>query len=187
VEVEIPGYWAVHQTIRDAFPYDDDLAELRYLELGVGTGNLTRTILVGHANIRVDAFDISAEMLRLAPRKLSAFGDRVDFFHEDVYEATFPRTYHVASIFLCENQGRMFAPDFLARVHTSLVPDGLFICCTSNEAKGRFGRKLAPQIGFQAATVWRKPPFAVYSLSKRMLRDTGGQEVSVPHKTRIAR
>lgn len=186
VELDIPGYWAVHQAIRGAFPYDDDLAELRYLELGVGTGNLTRTILTDHANITVDAFDVSAEMLRLARRKLSGFSDHVRFYHEDVYEATFARTYHVASIFLCENQGRMFAPDFLARVNMSLVPGGLFICCTSNEPRGGFTEELVSQSGFQATTVCRIPPFAVYGLSKRILRETKGKAVLVLHKTEVA-
>jgi SAM-dependent methyltransferase len=132
--LDIPCYSEIHEFFRTHCPYDDELPQVRYLELGVGTGNLTDVILNGHDNVVVDAYDRSFTMLEIASRKLARFGSRVRLCHSDVFAAHFPQGYDAATLFLCEEQSRILSHEFLARIAFCLKPRGCFVFCSCNRA-----------------------------------------------------
>ncbi len=58
-------------------PFQSD-ATLSFLELGVGTGFLTRDILEAYSFARIDGVDGAVSMLQLAKSRLGPLADRVD-------------------------------------------------------------------------------------------------------------
>jgi SAM-dependent methyltransferase len=158
IEREIPCYHELHRVIRDVFPYDDTIQELRYLELGIGTGNLTKYIIEAHANIRVDGYDISHQMLEIAHSKLQNYS-----------EVSFSNNYHVASIFLCEDQERIFTKDFLSRIYHSLLSKGVFIvCCSAKipEDSIEYPKTFLNTRLWAVRVLWENSPFMLYEFRK---------------------
>lgn len=129
VENEIPSYREIHRLIVEWFPYDDSLQTFHYLELGVGTGNLTSSILEGHPNIEVDAYDISEVMLRQARKKLSRFSNVIRFHNNDVFHTQFVRRYNAITLFLCEPAENAAIPAFFEQLANCLWDGASLLVC----------------------------------------------------------
>jgi SAM-dependent methyltransferase len=170
IEREIPCYHEMHRVIRDVFPYDNCIEELRYLELGIGTGNLTKYIIEAYTNIRVDGYDISPQMLEIARSKLQNYSGRVRLHCADVFEVEFSNNYHVATIFLCEDQERIFTEDFLNQIYHSLVSNGVFIICCgghfTDAPLSEFSWRRKKTDRWTVNNVWEKKPFGIFMLHK---------------------
>lgn len=65
------------------FPYEKD-EDIRVLELGSGTGNLTEKILQSFSRANVICMDGSSEMLNAAKSRLQNYGARVTFFQKNL-------------------------------------------------------------------------------------------------------
>lgn len=170
IEHQIPCYREMHKVIRDSFPYDDELSELHYLELGIGTGNLTQNIIEGHPNIFVDGYDISPRMLEIACDKMQDCQGRIHFHCEDVFDAEFAGSYHAASIFLCENQEYIFDEDFLEKINCALIPKGVFIiCCDARIADEttKVNNRILRTNSWEVKVLWKNKPFIIYQFRKK--------------------
>ncbi|WP_458206448.1 class I SAM-dependent methyltransferase [Haladaptatus sp. NG-SE-30] len=76
IEAIVPRYDELHDAILNA-PPQERTDEIRVLELGAGTGELTAKLLTRFPESTVLVVDHSETMLTEAERKLETFGDRV--------------------------------------------------------------------------------------------------------------
>jgi len=72
----MPGYLDLHRTLVAGIPFVATRS-FRLLELGVGTGTLTRMVLEEFPHAEVTGVDLSPRMIAEARRKLHAHRDRV--------------------------------------------------------------------------------------------------------------
>ena len=75
IEAIVPRYDELHDAILNAPPHERG-SEIRVLELGAGTGELTAKLLTRFPKSSVLVVDHSEQMLEQAERKLETFGDR---------------------------------------------------------------------------------------------------------------
>jgi len=93
-----------------------DLDSPKILEIGCGEGDSTKYILDYNKNARIDALDISQEMLDSAKEYLGDTGERVDFICSDVSDhlKNSSQTYNIVTFswvlhnFTRENQKKVF-------------------------------------------------------------------------------
>lgn len=91
IEAIVPRYDELHDAILNS-PPQDRTDEIRVLELGAGTGELTTKLLTRFPESTVLAVDHSEGMLAEAERKLETFGNRAD-----IVQGTFPDDYPTAT------------------------------------------------------------------------------------------
>lgn len=99
----------------------------KILELACGTGNLTQELLKRH--YRVDAFDLSNDMLVQAQQKLSKYKN-LRLFNMDMTSFKLSSTYDVA-LSICDSINYILNKDDLVKtfknVYNHLNPGGVFI------------------------------------------------------------
>ncbi|WP_276300427.1 class I SAM-dependent methyltransferase [Halorussus lipolyticus] len=129
IEAIVPRYDELHDAILNAPPHDRS-DEIRVLELGAGTGELTAKLLTRFPNSSVRVVDHSDQMLGQAEQKLDTFGDRATLetgaFPDDYPEETGEYDLVVSSLavhHLDEDQKQ----ELFDAVHESLAPGGWFI------------------------------------------------------------
>ncbi|MBI2082475.1 MAG: methyltransferase domain-containing protein [Deltaproteobacteria bacterium] len=64
--------------------------KLKFLDLGMGTGNLSKLILERYSNSQVTGIEVSSDMMDIARRKLRKFGKRIQCVHSDFTQMAFP-------------------------------------------------------------------------------------------------
>lgn len=103
----------------------------RVLELGAGTGTLTRLLLERFPEARMTALDGSAEMLEKAADKLRPYGSRAT-----LERATFERLLEegaggpfdlIVSSFALHHMRHEDMPRLLGRLHAALAPGGRLV------------------------------------------------------------
>jgi|CXWL01.1.fsa_nt_gi tRNA (cmo5U34)-methyltransferase len=106
-------------------------APRRILELGAGTGTLTRMLLEHFPEAQVTAVDGSAEMLEKAAEKLRPFGDRVKLeravFERILDEGPGGSYDLIVSSFALHHMSHEDMPRFFCRLHASLSPAGRLV------------------------------------------------------------
>jgi tRNA (cmo5U34)-methyltransferase len=104
----------------------------RFLDLGAGTGNLSRRLLERFPASHVTLMDFSENMLREARNVLSGFHGRHEVVNQDFLRASFPNsTYHavVSSFAIHHARGVGEYSDLYRRIRQCLEPKGVFSCC----------------------------------------------------------
>lgn len=103
----------------------------RILELGAGTGTLTRLLLERFPEAEVKAVDGSAEMLEKAAEKLRAFGGRVTLeraaFETLLHEGADDTYDLIVSSFALHHMRHQDVPRFFRRLRESLSPGGRLV------------------------------------------------------------
>jgi tRNA (cmo5U34)-methyltransferase len=103
----------------------------RILELGAGTGTLTRLLLERFPEASVTALDGSAEMLEKAADKLRPFAGRVSLeravFERVLEEGAGGPFDLIVSSFALHHMRHEDLPRFFARLHDSLAPSGRLV------------------------------------------------------------
>ncbi|MGA8541931.1 MAG: class I SAM-dependent methyltransferase [Thermoplasmata archaeon] len=121
----MPGYSDLHRTLIWGIPYVATRS-FSVLELGVGTGTLTASILAAFPHARLTGIDLSPRMIARAREKLRPYRDRVSLvagdlgaFQEGTYDVVLSALaiHHLADA----DKWRLFR-----RVHRSLTPGGYF-------------------------------------------------------------
>jgi SAM-dependent methyltransferase len=107
----------------------------KILELACGTGNLTEELL--KRGYKVDAFDLSNDMLIQAQQKLSKFKN-LKLFHMDMTDFKLSSTYDVA-ISICDSLNYILDVEDLKKafdnVYSHLNPGGIFIFDINSQYK----------------------------------------------------
>jgi tRNA (cmo5U34)-methyltransferase len=123
----VGGYSAMHAAILGMLP-DTSAQPGRILELGIGTGNLTRQILQRLPGSHLVAYDLSAHMLAQAREKLTPEIDRIEFIEADISRATFVGPFDIAvSAIAVHHVPPRLKPSLFARLYAALKPGGVLI------------------------------------------------------------
>jgi tRNA (cmo5U34)-methyltransferase len=102
------------------------------LDLGAGTGNLSRRILAAIPGSHSTLVDFSPNMLDGAPVVLADYQARYDTICADFFEASFPDRHFdavVSSFALHHARGDGEYLRLYRRIHGWLKPAGVFACC----------------------------------------------------------
>ncbi|NHN58046.1 MULTISPECIES: class I SAM-dependent methyltransferase [Halorussus] len=129
IEAIVPRYDELHDAVLNAPPHDRS-EEIRVLELGAGTGELTTKLLTRFPQSSVLAVDHSDQMLDEAERKLETFGDRAT-----LERGAFPDDYPtvegeydlVVSSLAVHHLDEDAKRELFDAVFASLAPGGWFI------------------------------------------------------------
>ncbi len=104
----------------------------RILDLGAGTGNLSRTVLEAFTTSQVTLVDFSENMLAEVPNVLAAFPGRYAMCQADFWQVEFPRGSFeavVSSFALHHGRGETVYQKLYKKVYSWLKPGGVFACC----------------------------------------------------------
>lgn len=102
------------------------------LDLGAGTGNLSRCILRVFKNSRVNLVDFSQNMLDEVPNVLAAFPGRYEVQRENFWEADFASGQFdaiVSSFALHHGRGEAVYQSLYRKINRWLKTPGVFVCC----------------------------------------------------------
>lgn len=127
----LPDSDSVHATLLDSLaPFVGDGG--RVLDLGAGTGRLTRLVLDRYPSCSVVAADYSQAMRSVASEALEQYGDRVELFDLDMFSSSWPSdfvNFDVVVSGFAIHHGRN-TDDYralYARISDALRSGGLFI------------------------------------------------------------
>ncbi|MBN1802262.1 MAG: class I SAM-dependent methyltransferase [Candidatus Lokiarchaeota archaeon] len=89
----IPYYEKMLNTTIKSIPFNPT-ENIRILDLGCGTGNLTRKVKLAFPNSKITCLDNSPQMVEQAREKLKEF-DEITFLIQDFNELSFQENYNV--------------------------------------------------------------------------------------------
>lgn len=103
-----------------------------FLDVGAGTGNLSRTVLEAIPSVKCVLMDFSANMLSAAPLVLEPFAGRfetlvADFIDADYGAARYDAIISSFAIHHCRGEAEYGA--LYQKLANALKPGGIFVCC----------------------------------------------------------
>jgi tRNA (cmo5U34)-methyltransferase len=103
------------------------------VELGAGSGRVSKLLLETFADLRVTLVDLSPNMLNEAKKQLAAYAGQCAFLVGDMFDPRldFPveSLDYVLSVFaICHAQGIGIYEQLYRRIHAWLKPGGYFVC-----------------------------------------------------------
>jgi tRNA (cmo5U34)-methyltransferase len=103
------------------------------VELGAGTGRVSRLLLDAFPRLSLTLVDLSPNMLAAAAQRLAPYGDRCHVVVHDIFDArlAFPPSSLdcVVSVFaICHARGSDVYAQLYQRIHSWLKPGGCFVC-----------------------------------------------------------
>jgi tRNA (cmo5U34)-methyltransferase len=104
----------------------------RIVDLGAGTGNLSRRVLAGIPDCHVTLVDFSDNMLAASKTVLAAFEGRYDTVRQDFFQAACPAgSVHgvVSSFAIHHARGDGEYLSLYRKIRAWLPPRGVFACC----------------------------------------------------------
>jgi len=123
----MPHYEEMMQALIDALPFNRK-DKLRIVDLGCGTGNLSKKLILAYPNARISCIDMAENMLKMAKSKLKGSrnvrfwqGNILDFDYREKYDCI------VSSMVLHHVEGND-KPGFYRKIHNSLSKRGVFFC-----------------------------------------------------------
>jgi tRNA (cmo5U34)-methyltransferase len=113
-------------------PYLASKQNASVLDLGAGTGNLSRRILRTFRNSHLTLVDFSQNMLDEVPNVLSDFPGRYEVRVADFWQADFPADWFdaiVSSFALHHGRGEIVYQALYQKIYRCLKSPGIFVCC----------------------------------------------------------
>jgi tRNA (cmo5U34)-methyltransferase len=103
------------------------------LELGAGSGRVSKLLLETFPDLHLTLVDISANMLGEAEKQLAPYADRCQATVHDIFDAHLDFPAHsfdcVVSVFaICHAQGMDVYEQLYRRIYGWLKPQGYFVC-----------------------------------------------------------
>ena len=128
----IPDFDYAHQLLLDCLAIH--LPPLAAgVELGAGTGRVSRLLLEAFPRLQLTLVDLSPNMLAAAAQRLAPYGERCRLVVHDIFAPGLeiaPNSLDgVVSVFaICHARGSQVYAQLYRRIHAWLKPGGIFIC-----------------------------------------------------------
>ena len=121
----IPDYNLMCDILIEFLPFKNK-DKFSFIDLGTGTGTLTKLIKNSFPNSSATCVDISKNMLKLAEQKI---GSNARFINSDFYSFDFDDSYDlvVSSLALHHIESTEDKKSFYKKIFDSLTPNGMFI------------------------------------------------------------
>jgi tRNA (cmo5U34)-methyltransferase len=123
----VPHYHEQHEVILELLPFDRQ-STVRILDLGCGTGVLTYVLAGAYPGAKLTSLDLSANMVAICKRNLSAYLDRAtqrvaDFGKDDIGSG-YDLVVSGLAIHHLDDAGKQ---ELYKKVYRALNPGGMFI------------------------------------------------------------
>lgn len=136
-----PRYEEMMCALIDALPFNKK-QKLRVIDLGCGTGNLSKKIIAAYPNACITCVDMAENMLAMAKSKLKEHRN-ITFWLGDVRKFDYREKYDVivASLVLHHVEAKDKLR-FYRAIHSSLTQNGVFLCIDIFVSRNRHLQKL---------------------------------------------
>ncbi len=123
----IPYYSDMIDSMVNTIPFEDNYT-FRVLDLGCGTGNISKIVKERFPNSQISCIDIAENMIQMAKIKLEKY-DNIDFYTGDFFEFDFKEKYDVvlSSLALHHIRTDDDKKKFYRRIYSTLKDDGVFL------------------------------------------------------------
>ena len=123
----IPHYKDMINTLTSSIPFEHD-APIKVLDLGCGTGTVTKTLKEQFKNAQVTCLDLAENMIEMAKIKLKDYKD-IEYAIGDFYEYNFSENYDVivSSLALHHLAADEDKKEFYKKIYDALVHGGIFL------------------------------------------------------------
>jgi tRNA (cmo5U34)-methyltransferase len=123
----IPLYTKMINSMISSIPYDIS-DEFKVLDLGCGTGNVTKAIKEKFNNARVSCIDIAENMIQMAKMKLANYED-INYYTGDFSDFDFEEKYDVivSSLALHHIKSDNDKKQFYRRIYEALKEGGILL------------------------------------------------------------
>ena len=123
----IPHYRDMINALVSSIPFEHG-APVKVLDLGCGTGTVTKTLKGQFKNAHVTCLDLAENMIEMAKIKLNNYKD-IEYTVGDFYEYNFTETYDVivSSLALHHLATDEDKKGFYKKIYEALTPGGVFI------------------------------------------------------------
>jgi tRNA (cmo5U34)-methyltransferase len=123
----IPYYNQMVEALMNTLPFDRT-AEIDAIDLGCGTGTISRAVRDAYPKAKLTCVDISEKMLKMASGKLSDVSDAA-FINRNFYDFSFDKKYDavVSSLALHHLVTKEDKLDFYRKIYSCLNSGGIFI------------------------------------------------------------
>ncbi len=123
----IPHYKDMINALVSSIPFDHDNS-IRVLDLGCGTGTVTKTLKEQFKNARITCLDLAENMIEMAKIKLQGYND-IDYVLGDFYDYNFNERYDVivSSLALHHLVTDEDKKDFYIKIYDALTQGGIFL------------------------------------------------------------
>ena len=144
VQKNIPCYNEMLEALINAIP--DDKEELKILDLGCGTGNITQKVLERFLHARVTCLDLSENMIEIAKYKLSEY--EIEYIVGDFTEVELTKKYDaiVSSLALHHIPNDEEKEKMYKSIYEALENRGVFYNADVIKANSQYNEKLNSQI-----------------------------------------
>ncbi|HET6418720.1 MAG TPA: class I SAM-dependent methyltransferase [Geobacteraceae bacterium] len=122
----IPYYREMISALIAAIPFEAS-AKIKVIDLGCGTGSITKKVKETYPNARVTCVDMAENMIEVAKKKLSSHSD-IRYQISDFYQFNFSDTYDVviSSLALHHLLTDEDKQNFYSKIYKALSPGGIF-------------------------------------------------------------
>lgn len=123
----IPHYKDMIDTLISSIPFEHD-ASIKVLDLGCGTGTVTKTLKEQFKNAQVTCLDLAENMIEMAKIKLKDYKD-IEYAIGDFYEYNFSENYDVivSSLALHHLAADEDKKEFYKKIYDAMVHGGIFL------------------------------------------------------------
>jgi len=123
----VPENRKLQEALVDAIPYERE-ANVKLLDLGVGTGLTTLNVLRKFPNFQIDGIDFSSEMLKQSRERLGKFNNYVNLIEADFTNSPFNTDYDcIFSAITLHNLENSEKSKLFKKIYGSLKEGGFFI------------------------------------------------------------
>ena len=113
----------------------------KILDLGAGTGNLSRTVLERYNDVHITLLDFSENMLKEAPNVLLKFTGKYEVIVDDIFDYNFEEFEFnnvISSFAIHHARGEDVYKNLYKKIYRWIKPPGIFICCDVVEGDNHY-------------------------------------------------
>ena len=124
----IPYYETMLQAIKEYIPFSKDNPIIG-LDVGCGTGSVTKMLLAHFPLLRIDCLDFSLDMLAALQKNLNDFVDHYSIINQDIRDFKLSGQYNliVSNLSIHHINSLTKKREFYEKIFDLLLPNGVFV------------------------------------------------------------